>query len=313
MSRFANLTIAQAMRLFEQALYSELAVVQDIGEARAETRLALAWAMDIQFERLALTMQHRVDARGAERLEGVLAGRARREPLQYLLGEAGFMDLVLSVGPGVLIPRADTEVVAQCALDSIASKITIKSLASVRILEIGPGTGAICIFILRRLANLGITASATAIDISPQAVDATRKNALRLGLQNLEVIEGDYLEVLSRAGNKDLESFDLIVSNPPYIPSTDIEGLAPEVREHEPHLALCGSGSDGLGFYRDFASFFPRCRATAHADIVVEHGDGQSKDIEQIFVAAGYGLRERVSDLGQRLRALSFEAPEKNI
>ena len=311
MSRFANLTIAQAMRVFEQALYSELAVVQDLGEAQAESRLALAWAMDIEYERLALALQHRVDARAEERLAMVLAGRANHEPLQYLLGEAGFMDLVLSVGPGVLIPRADTEVIAQCALDRLTKTVALRHLESVRLLEIGPGTGAISIFLLRRLAGLGISAHATAIDISPQAVGITRQNALRLGLHNIEVIEGDYLQVLTKAQN--MEPFHLIVSNPPYIPAADMQGLAPEVRDHEPHLALLGSGVDGLGFYRDFAACFPRYKATAGADIVVEHGDGQSQDIEQIFVAAGYRLLERTTDLGQRLRALSFEAQEKNI
>ena len=161
---------------------------------------------------------------------GQLCGRrAAREPLQYILGETEFMGLTFHVEPGVLIPRADTEILVEKALELMRP--------GARVLDIGTGSGAIAI----SLAKLGKSARVTAVDVSDKALEIARKNAESNGA-NVEFIKSDCFSALN--GRK----YDMIVSNPPYISDDEMRGLMPEVKL-EPELALFG-GADGLDFYR---------------------------------------------------------------
>lgn len=155
--------------------------------------------------------------------------RAAREPLQYILGETEFMGLTFHVEPGVLIPRADTEILVDKALELMRP--------GARVLDIGTGSGAIAI----SLAKLGKSARVTAVDVSDKALEIARKNAESNGA-NVEFIKSDCFSALN--GRK----YDMIVSNPPYISDDEMRGLMPEVKL-EPELALFG-GADGLDFYR---------------------------------------------------------------
>ena len=155
--------------------------------------------------------------------------RAAREPLQYILGETEFMGLTFHVEPGVLIPRADTEILVEKALELMRP--------GARVLDIGTGSGAIAI----SLAKLGKSARVTAVDVSDKALEIARKNAESNGA-NVEFIKSDCFSALN--GRK----YDMIVSNPPYISDEEMRGLMPEVKL-EPELALFG-GADGLDFYR---------------------------------------------------------------
>ena len=155
--------------------------------------------------------------------------RAAREPLQYILGETEFMGLTFHVEPGVLIPRADTEILVEKALELMRP--------GARVLDIGTGSGAIAI----SLAKLGKSARVTAVDVSDKALEIARKNAESNGA-NVEFIKSDCFSALN--GRK----YDMIVSNPPYISDDEMRGLMPEVKL-EPELALFG-GADGLDFYR---------------------------------------------------------------
>ena len=155
--------------------------------------------------------------------------RAAREPLQYILGETEFMGLTFHVEPGVLIPRADTEILVEKALELMRP--------GARVLDIGTGSGAIAI----SLAKLGKSARVTAVDVSDKALEIARKNAKSNGV-NVEFIKSDCFSALN--GRK----YDMIVSNPPYISDDEMRGLMPEVKL-EPELALFG-GADGLDFYR---------------------------------------------------------------
>ena len=169
---------------------------------------------------------------GAETLaafEALLARRESREPLQYLLGEAYFMGLCLKAVPGVLIPRFDTEALCQQAMDRMRG--------SERVLDLCTGSGALAV----ALAHAFPKAQVLAGDISPMACDLARENAARCGVR-VEVRRGDLFAPFAGA------SFDLILSNPPYIPAGELPGLQEEVRR-EPALALDG-GADGLDFYR---------------------------------------------------------------
>ena len=155
--------------------------------------------------------------------------RAAREPLQYILGETEFMGLTFHVEPGVLIPRADTEILVEKALELMRPGACV--------LDIGTGSGAIAI----SLAKLGKSARVTAVDVSDKALEIARKNAESNGA-NVEFIKSDCFSALN--GRK----YDMIVSNPPYISDDEMRGLMPEVKL-EPELALFG-GADGLDFYR---------------------------------------------------------------
>ena len=155
--------------------------------------------------------------------------RAAREPLQYILGETEFMGLTFHVEPGVLIPRADTEILVEKALELMRPGACV--------LDIGTGSGAIAI----SLAKLGKSARVTAVDVSDKALEIARKNAESNGA-NVEFIKSDCFSALN--GRK----YDMIVSNPPYISDDEMPGLMPEVKL-EPELALFG-GADGLDFYR---------------------------------------------------------------
>lgn len=155
--------------------------------------------------------------------------RAAREPLQYILGETEFMGLTFHVEPGVLIPRADTEILVEKALKVMPP--------NARVLDIGTGSGAIAV----SLARLGQTARVTAVDVSDKALEIARKNAENNGA-DVEFVKSDCFSALQ--GRK----YDMIVSNPPYISDEEMQTLMPEVRQ-EPELALFGGG-DGLDFYR---------------------------------------------------------------
>jgi release factor glutamine methyltransferase len=203
-------------------------------------------------------------------LFGVLGGA--REPLAWILGSKGFWKVELYSPPGVLVPRPDTETLVEAALSWLPEG------EERFVADVGSGTGAVGLSILvaRPKAKLYAT------DLSPEAIAATRENASRLGLiERVGVLRGPLLSPIP-AGRP----IDLVVSNPPYIPSAQIATLAPEIREHEPRLALDG-GPDGLDVYR---ALIPVGAARARVGVLVEVGDGQAAEVGALMQAAG--LRE---------------------
>ena len=166
----------------------------------------------------------------------LVKGRVQRVPVAYLTGHREFMGLDFKVTPAVLIPRPDTEILVQAAIDRL------KGFAAeqLQFADIGTGSGADCLSVLHYLPE----AQAATVDISAEALAVARENAASLEVaERVEFYEGDLLAPL--AGR----SFAALLSNPPYIPEADIAGLEPEVRAHEPMRALAGGG-DGLDFYR---------------------------------------------------------------
>lgn len=174
-----------------------------------------------------------------EKFFELLNDRALGKPLQYLKGYQEFMSLKFEVGPDVLIPRQDTEILVEYIIDYIKRS----NKKGVKVLDIGTGSGCINISILYYLEDV----FATAIDISNKALDIAKRNAHNLGVSDrVSFINSDLFEQLDR--NK--QTFDIIVSNPPYILSDDIENLQIEVKKHEPLTALDG-GADGLKYYKE--------------------------------------------------------------
>ena len=200
--------------------------------------------------------------------------RASTEPLQYILGQQEFYGLSLRVTPATLIPRPETELLVEAVLDWITDHIlTHPHLAAPRILDVGTGTGAIALALAHHLPNARLTAA----DISPAALTIARENAATHHLSDrIHFLLSDLLD------SPDLHPpFDIIVSNPPYVASTDAPTLPPEVVLHEPHTALF-AGTSGLDIYR-------RLIPQAHAVLLpggllaLEHGFAQREDLRTLL------------------------------
>lgn len=189
----------------------------------------LAHVLDEDALMMRLNNHRTVDAGKQAAYEAMLARREAREPMQYILGEAGFMGFTFHVAPGVLCPRPDTEILCEEALRRLPE--------NARVLDIGTGSGALAVAI----ARLAPGSRVTAVDVSDTALAIAGDNARRNGA-DVRLVKSDCFGAL--AG----ERFDMIVSNPPYIGREEMDSLMPEVKR-EPELALYG-GEDGLDFYR---------------------------------------------------------------
>jgi release factor glutamine methyltransferase len=213
--------------------------------------------------------------------------RAAREPVSHILGRKGFWKIMLGVTKDVLTPRPDTEVI----VDSVLA--AFEAHRHFTILDLGVGSGAILLAILSERPN----AKGLGVDISTEALAVARENAANLGLaKQVALLRGDWTEGLGDA------TFDVVVANPPYIPSSHIETLDPEVRDHEPRLALDG-GADGLDAYRLLA---PEILRVLKPDGVfaVEIGWDQSAAVEALFRAAGAEDVRTRKDLADRDRVV---------
>ena len=225
-------------------------------------------------------------------LDDYVERRSRREPVSRILGRKGFWKIMLEVTPHVLSPRPETETVVQEALAAFDEHRRFD------VLDLGVGSGAILLAILaeRPLAR-GLGA-----DVSDEALAVARDNAARLGLEDrLALLRGDWTRGL--AG----ESFDLVVSNPPYIADQEIAGLDPEVRDHDPHLALAG-GADGLDHYRRLAPEVLRVLRPG-GRFLLEVGCDQASAVEALVRAAGAGEVRTVKDLSDRDRVVAGTRP----
>ena len=212
--------------------------------------------------------------------------RAAGEPVAYICGEKEFMGLTFKVTPAVLVPQPDTETLVEAAIERLRGK------EGARIADACTGSGAIALALAHYLPESSVTAT----EISMEAVSIAKENAESLGLSERVVFcEGDVLAPLSG------ETFDAIVSNPPYIPSVEIAGLPREVRA-EPIIALDG-GADGLDFYRCLA----RESAALLKDggfLAVECGDTQAGAIAEMAKGGGFGRTEIVHDLSDKERVV---------
>ena len=203
--------------------------------------------------------------------------RVARQPVAYIIGRREFMGLSFRVTPAVLVPQPDTEILVQAALDRLAAK------PAARIADIGTGSGAIVLSLLYYRKEL----QASAVDISADALAVAAENAASLGVaERVMFCEGDLLAPL--AG----QQFDAIVSNPPYIPTADIAGLAPEVRTAEPMGALDG-GADGLVFYRRLVADAPALLAS-DGFLAMEVGIHEAAPVAALAQASGAFARTEV-------------------
>lgn len=220
--------------------------------------------------------------------DGYLARREQREPVSHIIGRKGFWTLDLKVTPDVLTPRPDTEVIVDLVVK------TSPMDKKVRILDLGVGSGAIILAILNELP----LAEGIGIDISLPALEVARENAARVLLEHrVTFAHANWTE-----GQQD-EAYDIVVSNPPYIATDVIATLEPEVRDHEPMLALDG-GADGLNAYRLLAGEIMRV-LKPDGWFAIEIGYDQSKSVEALMRQAGAQRVRTVRDLSNRDRVVT--------
>ena len=199
--------------------------------------------------------------------QALIRRRSEGYPVQYLTGNTEFMGLPFFVNESALIPRQDTEVLVETAL--------VMMKPECRLLDMCTGSGCI----LLSLAKLGTVAEGVGVDISEGALKVAERNRENLGLSQVRLVHSDLFESVEGV-------FDMIVSNPPYIPTEDIEDLMREVRDHEPHLALDGS-KDGLLFYRKLAEESGRYLVPG-GSLLFEIGYDQGEAVSQLLDQAGF-------------------------
>ena len=202
----------------------------------------------------------------------IVEERLTGRPLWYIFGDTDFYGYTIKVDERVLIPRRETEELVLQVVNGIDKDC--------QILDLCTGSGAIAIAIAKELEKRGVNATVTASDISDDALALAKENAIA-NEANVRFIKSD---LFSRIRSR----FDVIVSNPPYIPTAEIAGLQREVREYEPHLALDG-GEDGLDYYRRIAKDAPKCLARGGV-VIMEVGDGQATEIAKMFKHAEYTM-----------------------
>jgi len=224
------------------------------------------------------------------RFDAMVARRAAREPLAYIVGHKEFFSLDFDVTPDVLIPRPETEALVHEALEIVGHK------PIARVLDLGTGSGAIAMAIAVNAPG----AQVVAVDISSAALRVAHRNAVRHRVgARVRFVEAD---VFDTRGGEALGQFDVIAANPPYVAREGVAALEPEIRAHEPRIALTDE-SDGLEFYRRIAA-----GASAHLNrggtVLVEIGAGQQSMIEQILTRSGLEVTAAISDLAGIPRVL---------
>lgn len=253
----------------------------DITEAALDSRLLLEFVCGADRNTLYAHPDRIVTAMEEENYRKLLAKRAEHIPLQHLVGECDFCGLTFKVNGNVLIPRQDTEILAEEAMRYIED--------GMKVLDMCTGSGCIILSLVNYKNNL----EAVGVDISERALAVARENAERLNSLdrgNITFLQGDLYEAL--AGCKD--RFDVIVSNPPYIRDDVIKTLSPEVKDHDPYIALSG-GKDGLDFYRRIIKKAPDF-LSSEGKIFLEIGYDQSESVTALLREAGFKNIETIKD-----------------
>ncbi|MGC4152494.1 MAG: peptide chain release factor N(5)-glutamine methyltransferase [Propionicimonas sp.] len=282
-----SLSLAQLVAGATQVL-AEAGVPSPAHDARALAAHALGR------ETLPLLLDFGMDDTTTVAFAELVERRRRREPLQHIVGSTGFRYLTLAVEPGVFVPRPETEVVAQAAIDE-ADALRRAGLAPV-VVDLCCGAGGIAISVATEVVGSLVTA----VDLSPTAVALTRRNARSAGVGAMRLEQGDVREP-ELLGDLD-GTVDVVVSNPPYIPP-DAVPIEPEVRDHDPDLALYGGGPDGLEVPRWVVAMAVRLLKPGGL-LVMEHAEVQGAAVRQVVTDAGFTGVRTIDDLTGRPRAV---------
>jgi release factor glutamine methyltransferase len=246
-----------------------------LDNSQLDAEVLLRHVLDMEKEQLYMNGDAAISAGKEAKFRELLQRRSRREPVAHITGHKEFWSLDFVVTPAVLIPRPETELLVEVALQFVRR---LASISSVKVLDIGTGSGVISVCLAKEQREIKIVA----VDISPVALDTARVNAGRHGVADrIRFLPGDLFAPVKAAP----QTFDLIVSNPPYIRSGELSMLAPEIREWEPMIALDG-GADGIDTYR-------RMIKEAHeylvpgGSIVLEIGAEMASTVAELFSRSG--------------------------
>jgi len=263
-----------------------------VESARLQTELLLAHQLKMPRMKLYLNFDRELTVIETDGLRDLVKRRGQREPLQHIVGSTSFCGCEITVSRHALIPRPETEQLAELGWKFLL--VVPPGAGGPSALDFGTGTGCIAIALAAKCPHARITS----LDVSAEALVLAKQNAERNQVADRIVfLHGDGFAALC-AGNQ----FDLLVSNPPYIASSEIETLEPEVRDCDPRGALDG-GADGLDFYRRLAGESkPFLKPTGK--IMLEFGDGQADDIKKIFEAEKWIVEAVLDDYSQRARIL---------
>lgn len=278
------MNIKQALAQAQQALNA-------IENNNLDSLLLLCRTLDFSKEKVIFNPEINLTPAEEKIFFDLVTRRANHEPIAQILGQKEFYGLDFFVDKNTLIPRPDSETLIELALEKFPDKNK-----KLKILEIGAGSGCLIITLLKLYNN----SEAIAVDISPAALEITKKNAKLHKVENrLRPLLSDLFKEIKN------EKFDLIISNPPYIPTADIKNLQKEVKTFEPITALDG-GIDGLNFYRliaqDAGNFLEK-----NAMIILEIGCDQEKEIFEIFTKNNFSFISQKPDLSGIIRILSFK------
>jgi release factor glutamine methyltransferase len=270
---------------------TEFLARKGVESPRLQTELLLARVLSLQRMQLYLHFERTLAPDEIERCRQLVQRRGQREPLQYLTGTACFCGLDLAVTPDVLVPRPETELLAERGWNYL-NQLVSQGNPGPATLDFGTGSGCLAIAVAAQC----LTATVDALDTSAPALEVARQNARRHGLaERIHLFQGADLAALPPANR-----YDLLLSNPPYIPAAEIERLAPEVRDHEPRVALDG-GPDGLDFFRRLAEAGP-ARLKSSGRMMLECGDDQAEAIRGLLEKQKWIVEEILEDYTHRPR-----------
>ena len=273
----------------ELRLAAEKLRAAGVPDAMADTRILAAAVFGMSREDMLLEPRRPIDLTARDRFHAIIERRRLREPVARILGAREFRSLDFALRPETLEPRPDSEVVVEAAV-----AFGRAFPGAVRVLDLGTGTGCLLLSVLSELRD----GTGVGSDIAAGAIEIATRNAYNLGFsERVKFIQTKWTEGIDC-------TFDLILSNPPYIMTGDIENLAPEVAAFDPPLALDG-GKDGLDAYRALAQCIPE-KLSSPGVLVIEIGAGQHDDVTMIFDAGGLSLFGSETDLGGHVRALFF-------
>ena len=285
------MTVADALRLAERRL-AAAGVADPAWDAELLLRHVLRWDRAALLTGDALALNPDQEAL----FLSLVAERERRRPLQHIIGTQSFWGRDFTVTPDVLIPRPETELLVEAALELLAG------VAAPVVVDVGTGTGCIALTIAAERPS----AEVHAVDISHAALEVARANARRLGLEGRVLFrEGDLTASLTDLAGR----VDLIASNPPYVSAGDLPGLAPEVRDHEPRLALVPT-PDAAGLYRRLAAQARRLLRPG-GGLIVEIGLGMQDEIGVICESEGLWIERVIPDLQGIPRILMARRPTR--
>jgi len=266
-----------------------------IEEPEADARVLFGHALHLNRAALMVQCDRILEAREINAISALAARRCAREPVARIVGIKEFWSLALHITPDVLVPRPETETVVEAVLDVVVrGGLRMERL---RLLDIGTGSGALLLALLSELPN----AVGVGTDLSAAALPVARDNAVRHGLATRALF------IRCDGASAMRGPFDFIVSNPPYVASGDIAALQPEVREHDPFLALDG-GADGLDGYRIIAADAQRLLALG-GRLIVELGAGQEQAVTALFTKTGLSVTHVRADLAGIARVLVAAHP----